>query len=149
MLSSGMLQYQDYFSAGRNVLLGENLPLCVNIGRAHTRSRWSSKRHPRTVRSVKLCPVFPSTHRKRFVVISPPEVGGKQRIIAGHQLEILGQFSHWAEVLSVDITVRRSYGWHVGSIEHHRDHVVGEDVEKLLSHVVLRTQKEYNVFRNF
>ena len=137
MLSSGMLQYQDYFSAGRNVLLGENLPLCVNIGRAHTRSRWSSKRHPRTVRSVKLCPVFPSTHRKRFVVISPPEVGGKQRIIAGHQLEILGQLFHWAEVLSVDITVRRSYGWHVGSVEHHRYHVVGEDFEKLLSHVVL------------
>ena len=31
----------------------------------------------------------------------------------------------------------RSYGRHVGSIEHHRYHVVGKDLEKLLCHVVL------------
>ena len=44
---------------------------------------------------------------------------------------------HRAEVLGVDITVGRSDGGHVGSVEHHRDHVVWKDVEKLLSDVVL------------
>ena len=33
--------------------------------------------------------------------------------------------------------MRRSDGGHVGSVEHHRDHVVRQDVEELLRHVVL------------
>ena len=48
----------------------------------------------------------------------------------------------FVEVLGVDVAVRRSNGGHVGSIQHHRDDGVGQDVEVLLSHVVLEHHTE-------
>ena len=86
-----------------------------------------------------MTPPQPHTHQ-RLVIISPPEIGSEQWLISPNHRQVLGQFFYWAEVFSVDITVGRSYGWHVGSIEHHRYYVVREDVEELLSHIVLQTQ---------
>ena len=81
-----------------------------------------------------------ATYHDRLVVISPPEIRSKQWLISPNHLQVLRELFHWAEVLSVYITVGRSYGWHVGSIEHHWYHVVGENPEKLLCHVVLRKE---------
>ena len=91
-------------------------------------------------------PRFAFTSDLSLVVISPPEVGGKQSVISPNLQEILGQFVHRAEVLGVDITVGRSDGGHVGSVEHHRDHVVRQDVEELLRHVVLIKDYSKNSF---
>lgn len=72
-----------------------------------------------------------------LVVVSPPEVRGKQGVIAGHRLQVLGKLLGRAEVLGVDVAVRRSEIGHVSTIQHDGDDIEGKDVEILLCDIVL------------
>ena len=71
------------------------------------------------------------------VVISPPEVGGEQLVVLVHPVEVVGQLLRGVEVPHVDEGVRRGHPGHVGAVQHHGDHVVGEDLEEFLRDVVL------------
>ena len=72
------------------------------------------------------------------VVISPPEVGGEQLVVLVHHVEVVGQLLRGVEVPHVDVGVGWSHLAHVGPVQHHGDHVVGQKVEELLCDVVLR-----------
>ena len=71
------------------------------------------------------------------VVISPPEVGGEQLVVLVYPVEVVGELLRGAEVPHVDEGVRRGHPGHVGAVQHHRDHVVGQQVEEFLRDVVL------------
>ena len=73
------------------------------------------------------------------VVVSPPEIGGKQFVVLVDGVEVLGQLSGGVEVPDVDVGVRRDMCCHVGSAQDHRNHVVGQKVVELLSEVVLHS----------
>ena len=83
--------------------------------------------------------IFSMTYRTNFVVVSPPEVWGKERVVATDYAEVLGQVLHRAVVPHADVGVGRGDGGHVRPVVHNRDHVVAmvEDVEKLLCHIFL------------
>ena len=72
------------------------------------------------------------------VVISPPEVGGEQLVVLVHPVEVVGELLRAVEVHHVDVGVRGGHPGHVGAVQHHGDHVVGQQVEELLRDVVLR-----------
>ena len=55
-------------------------------------------------------------------------------------MEVVSQLLRGVEVPHVDVGVRRSHPGHVGAVQHHGDHVVGQDFEKLLRDVVLLTE---------
>ena len=78
------------------------------------------------------------TYRTNFVVVSPPEVRCKERVVATDYAEVLCQVLHRAVVPHADVGVGRGDGGHVCSVVHNRDHVVAvfEDIEELLSDVV-------------
>ena len=67
----------------------------------------------------------------------------------GTTMQVLSQTLRSVEVLGVDVTVRGSDVGHVGSVQHHRDDVVGQDVEELLCHVVLGGKITYNNLDKF
>ena len=71
------------------------------------------------------------------VVISPPEVWGEQLVILVHPVEVVGQLLRGVEVHHVDVGVGWSHLGHVGSVQHHGDHVVRQQVEEFLCDVVL------------
>ena len=61
-----------------------------------------------------------------------------RRVVSSSNLEqVLGQFGHRGEVQRVDVGVGRRQRAEVGARVGDRDHVVAEDVEKLLGDVVL------------
>ena len=52
-------------------------------------------------------------------------------------MEVVGQLLRGVEVPHVDEGVGWSHPGHVGAVQHHGDHVVGEQVEVFLRYVVL------------
>ena len=71
------------------------------------------------------------------VVVSPPEVGGEQRVIPTHSLHVLRRLLNTViEIFKVDVGVFGSNVGHVGTIQHDGDHVVIQDLPELLRHVV-------------
>ena len=82
--------------------------------------------------------IFSMTYRTNFVVVSPPEVGRKERVVATDYAEVLGQVLHRAVVPHADVGVGRGDGGHVRPVVHNRDHVVAvvEELKELLCHIV-------------
>ena len=58
-------------------------------------------------------------------------------------MKVVGQLLRGVEVHDVDIGVRWSHPGHVGAVQHHGDHVVGQNFEELLRDVVLAL--DYNI----
>ena len=82
--------------------------------------------------------IFSMTYRTNFVVVSPPEVRCKERVVAADYAEVLGQVLHRAVVPHADVGVGRGDGGHVRPVVHNRDHIVAvfEDIEELLRDIV-------------
>ena len=71
------------------------------------------------------------------VVISPPKVRGEQSIISVKKTEIICQLLHWLELADINKGVGRSQSWHISSIIHYRNHIVRQDIVKLLRQIIL------------
>ena len=71
------------------------------------------------------------------VIVPPPKIRSKQCIIIVNFVQIICELFCGRELLYINVGVGRGHLGHVGTIEDNRDDIVREDVEELLSDVVL------------